>query len=88
MKSRSLAGAITALQVVAAQTLFTTLFVNDVNQGNGTCVRLPWYEKNATNPVTDLISDDIVCGTPEPLCSIVMPCRSQIGDYLLMHNRV
>jgi len=63
---RSLAAAFTAIQAVAAQTLFTTLFVNDVNQGNGTCIRMPWYIQNATAPVTDLTSDDMACGTFNP----------------------
>jgi hypothetical protein len=70
MKVRSLAGALAAIQAAAAQTLFTTLFVNDADQGDGTCVRMPCYKQNATAPVTDIVSDDMACGTPGPLYSI------------------
>lgn len=51
-----------AIQAVSAHTLFTTLFVNDVDQGDGTCVRMPMTPNNATFPVNDLSSTDMACG--------------------------
>ena len=62
MKLYLLAVVLAALQAVAGHTVFTTFFVNDVNQGDGTCVRMPMTPNNATNPVNDLASDDMACG--------------------------
>ena len=49
-------------QIVAAHTVFTTLFVDDVSQGDGTCVRMPSNPSTATFPINDLASDDMACG--------------------------
>ncbi|APA12997.1 hypothetical protein SS1G_08493 [Sclerotinia sclerotiorum 1980 UF-70] len=49
-------------QLVAAHTVFTTLFVNDVSQGDGTCVRMPSDPSTATFPINDLDSDSMACG--------------------------
>ncbi|ESZ97680.1 glycoside hydrolase family 61 protein [Sclerotinia borealis F-4128] len=49
-------------QHVAAHTVFTTLFVNDVSQGDGTCVRMPSDPSTATFPINDLASDSMACG--------------------------
>ncbi|KAL5325697.1 hypothetical protein ACEPPN_006827 [Leptodophora sp. 'Broadleaf-Isolate-01'] len=43
-----------ALQFVAGHTLFMNLFINDIDQGDGTCVRIPMDAHNATNPINDL----------------------------------
>lgn len=45
-----------------AHTIFTTLFVNDKTQGDGTCVRMNQDSENCTSPVPDLSSDDMACG--------------------------
>jgi hypothetical protein len=47
---------------VKAHTVFTTLFINDVNQGDGTCVRMPTSSDTCTNPLEDLQSPDMACG--------------------------
>jgi hypothetical protein len=49
-------------QIVAAHTVFTTLYVNDVSQGDGTCVRMPTSPDTATFPINDLQSDAMACG--------------------------
>ncbi|QSZ34196.1 hypothetical protein DSL72_005785 [Monilinia vaccinii-corymbosi] len=49
-------------RLVAAHTVFTTLFVNDVSQGDGTCVRMPSNSDTATWPINDLDSDSMACG--------------------------
>ncbi|KAF7869719.1 hypothetical protein EAF04_004503 [Stromatinia cepivora] len=49
-------------QLVDAHTVFTTLFVNDVSQGDGTCVRMPSDPSTATFPINDLDSDSMACG--------------------------
>ena len=62
MKFSSLVLAILACKDVAAHTLFTTLFVNDVDQGDGTCVRMPRDPPTATNPIVNLQGKEMVCG--------------------------
>ncbi|RDW69504.1 hypothetical protein BP6252_08524 [Coleophoma cylindrospora] len=62
MKLLSLILALAAVQIVAGHTVFTTLFVNDVDQGDGTCVRMPRTPDNATFPINDLSSDAMACG--------------------------
>jgi len=49
-------------QIVAAHTVFTTLYVDDVSQGDGTCVRMPSDPSTATFPINDLQSDAMACG--------------------------
>ncbi|KAH7370365.1 glycoside hydrolase, partial [Rhexocercosporidium sp. MPI-PUGE-AT-0058] len=49
-------------QPVTCHTLFTNLFINDIDQGDGTCVRMPMDAHNATDPVNDLDSRDMACG--------------------------
>jgi hypothetical protein len=47
----------------AAHTTFTTLFINDVNQGDGTCIRMAKEGNVATFPLTGgLDSEDMACG--------------------------
>jgi hypothetical protein len=62
MKLLQLSILLTGLQLAAAHTLFTTLFVDDVDQGDGTCIRMPMTASDPTLPVEDLSSDDIACG--------------------------
>ncbi|KAI1131245.1 lytic polysaccharide monooxygenase [Nemania abortiva] len=52
------------VSVVQAHTLFTTLYINDVKQGqgDGTCVRENTDLAHANSPVRDLSSDDMACG--------------------------
>ncbi|KUJ16364.1 uncharacterized protein LY89DRAFT_734466 [Mollisia scopiformis] len=59
----TLATGLAALQTVSAHTLFTTLFINDVNQGDGTCVRMPITPSNATFPIIGSpTSIEMACG--------------------------
>ncbi|KAK0718082.1 glycosyl hydrolase family 61-domain-containing protein [Lasiosphaeria miniovina] len=46
----------------AAHTIFTTLFVNDVSQGDGTCIRMPHNGGTCTFPIAGLDSPDMACG--------------------------
>jgi hypothetical protein len=45
-----------------AHTVFTTLFVDGVNQGDGTCVRMSKDGNLATHPIAGFDNSDIVCG--------------------------
>ncbi|KAI1076772.1 glycoside hydrolase family 61 protein [Whalleya microplaca] len=47
---------------VNAHTVFTTLFVNDVSQGDGTCVRMNMDPQHCTDPIASVTSDDMACG--------------------------
>jgi len=49
-------------QAVAGHTVFTTLFVNDINQGDGTCIRMPKNAETATNPINNLAGEEMSCG--------------------------
>lgn len=48
--------------VAHAHTIFTTLYVNDVSQGDGTCVRMSDTPSTCTSPVSSITSDDMACG--------------------------
>ena len=52
-----------AAPVVHAHTLFTNFYVNGVNQGSATCVRMSHDVHTATNPIHGITSDDMACGT-------------------------
>lgn len=54
--------ALALLQIAAGHSVFTTLFVDDVNQGDGTCVRMPMNQSDPTAPLIDLTSNDMACG--------------------------
>lgn len=56
--------------VARAHTIFTTLFINDVNQGDGTCVRMPMDSDTCTNPIAGLQSEDMACGEYSPSKSL------------------
>jgi len=51
-----------ALTTVTGHSVFTTLFNNDVDQGDGTCIRMSMTPSNATFPINDLASNDMACG--------------------------
>jgi hypothetical protein len=55
-----------ALTQVTAHTIFTTLFVNNTSQGDGTCVRMAMTPGNATFPINELNSNDMACGKLMP----------------------
>ncbi|KAI0161180.1 glycoside hydrolase family 61 protein [Hypoxylon sp. FL1284] len=48
--------------IANAHTVFTTLFVNNVSQGDGTCVRMNMDPQQCTNPIAEIDSDDMACG--------------------------
>ncbi|KAI8633415.1 lytic polysaccharide monooxygenase [Xylariaceae sp. FL1651] len=46
----------------SAHTVFTTLFIDDTTQGDGTCVRMHMNPAICTFPIPDITSDDMACG--------------------------
>ncbi|EGX90755.1 endoglucanase B [Cordyceps militaris CM01] len=45
-----------------AHTLFTTLYINGKNQGDGTCVRMPKSGATGTSPIYPITGDAMACG--------------------------
>ena len=45
-----------------AHSIFTTLYVNDVSQGDGTCVRMSRSPEHCTDPISSIDSKDMACG--------------------------
>ena len=60
---KSVVLAVAAAQAVSAHTRFTNFFVDGVNQGDGTCVRMSNINSQATNPVHGITGNDMACGT-------------------------
>ncbi|MCJ1271945.1 hypothetical protein MMC22_011850 [Lobaria immixta] len=54
--------AVAAAQAVNAHTRFTNFYVDGVNQGDGTCVRMSNINDEATNPVHGITGNDMACG--------------------------
>ena len=52
--------------LASAHTCFTTLFINDVNQGDGTCVRMPRDGSLSTHPIYGYDNPDLACGKSIP----------------------
>ncbi|KAH6607209.1 endoglucanase b [Trichoderma cornu-damae] len=73
--------------VASAHTTFTTLFIDEQNQGDGTCVRMPDDGETATFPIRPITSDDIVCGRngTEPVQFI---CAANKGSLLTFQFRL
>ncbi|KAH8198122.1 hypothetical protein TruAng_007699 [Truncatella angustata] len=48
--------------LVATHTTFTTIYIDDVTQGDGTCVRMNMNAQNSSYPIPSLSGDDMACG--------------------------
>ncbi|KAI2620086.1 glycoside hydrolase family 61 protein [Hypoxylon sp. NC1633] len=77
----------TILTAVEAHTVFTTLFIDDVSQGDGTCVRMPMDPETCTNPVAGLDSDDMACGVGGTK-SVTFTCPATAGAKLSFEWRL
>ncbi|KAL2267835.1 hypothetical protein VTJ83DRAFT_5112 [Remersonia thermophila] len=72
--------------LAAAHTVFTTLFVNDVNQGDGTCVRMAKQGSLSTHPVS-LDSSDAACGR-NGNDAVAFTCHAPAGAKLTLLFRM
>ncbi|KAL2015488.1 hypothetical protein VTK56DRAFT_5360 [Thermocarpiscus australiensis] len=70
----------------AAHTIFTTLFINDVNQGDGTCVRMPKQGSTCTSPIAALDSPDMACGR-DGQNAVEFTCSAPAGAKLTFEFR-
>ncbi|OIW31988.1 hypothetical protein CONLIGDRAFT_560478, partial [Coniochaeta ligniaria NRRL 30616] len=75
-----------ALSLTNAHTVFTTLFINDINQGDGTCVRMPKDGSTSTAPIRPLTSTDMACGR-DGLASVAFTCPAPAGSKLTFEFR-
>ena len=51
-----------AAEAVNAHTTFTNFWVDDVAQGDGTCVRMNNNIQQATYPIPSVTGNDMACG--------------------------
>lgn len=90
MKSAPFLGlAAYTLGLAEAHTLFTTLYINDVKQGqgDGTCVRQSTDLDHANSPVRDLSSDDMACGVSGTV-AVNYTCPAPAGAKLTFEYRL
>ncbi|KAK3687480.1 glycosyl hydrolase family 61-domain-containing protein [Podospora appendiculata] len=72
--------------VSSAHTLFSNLFVNAVNQGDGTCIRMGMTANTATYPVRDYHSEEMACGRDNQ-DAVPFTCRAPAGAKLTLEFR-
>ncbi|KAJ2975126.1 hypothetical protein NUW58_g8446 [Xylaria curta] len=90
MKAISILGlAASLLSMAQAHTLFTTLYINGVKQGqgDGTCVRQSTDLSRASSPVVDLSSDDMACGAGGTI-PVNYTCPAPAGGKLTFEYRL
>ena len=51
------------IQSINAHTVFTNFFVDGVDQGNGTCVRMSNVMGQQNFPIASITGGDMACGT-------------------------
>ncbi|KAI1244259.1 hypothetical protein MGN70_014129 [Eutypa lata] len=73
--------------VAHAHTIFTTLYVNDVSQGDGTCVRMSDTPSTCTSPVSSITSDDMACGANGQK-AVAFTCPAPAGGKLTFQWRL
>ncbi|KAK4244897.1 glycoside hydrolase [Corynascus novoguineensis] len=72
----------------SAHTTFTTLFIDDVNQGDGTCIRMAKEGNVATHPIAGgLDSKDMACGRNGQE-AVAFTCPAAAGAKLTLEFRM
>ncbi|KAK5628522.1 hypothetical protein RRF57_004237 [Xylaria bambusicola] len=69
-----------------AHTVMTTLFIDNVKQGEATCVRMPMNPSSCTSPVESITSDDMACGV-DGQTPVALTCPAQAGGKLTFQFR-
>ncbi|KAJ3566891.1 hypothetical protein NPX13_g6966 [Xylaria arbuscula] len=69
-----------------AHTVLTTLFVDDVGQGDATCVRMPLDPGTCTSPVESVDSDNMACGV-DGQTPVAFTCSAPAGGKLTFQFR-
>ncbi|EGS21285.1 uncharacterized protein CTHT_0031380 [Thermochaetoides thermophila DSM 1495] len=73
--------------LASAHTCFTTLFINDVNQGDGTCVRMPKDGSLSTHPIYGYDNPDLACGRDGNI-PVAFTCPAPAGAKLTFEFRM
>ncbi len=63
VQTMKIVGILALASAAAAHTLFTTLYIDGKNQGDGTCVRMPKNGATGTAPIRPITGDAMACGT-------------------------
>ena len=79
--------AVATARIVNAHTLFTNFFVDNVDQGDGTCVRMSNVSSKAVNPVHSITSNDMACGVNGEN-GVARVCGAKAGSTLTFEYRV
>lgn len=77
---------LSTLVPISAHTVFTTLFINDANQGDGTCVRMPHDGSTSTDPIRPITNTDMACGR-DGLAPVAFTCPAAAGSKLTFEFR-
>ncbi|KAI0387771.1 glycoside hydrolase family 61 protein [Hypomontagnella monticulosa] len=84
----SLVAMATVLATVAdAHSVFSTLFVNDVSQGDGTCVRMNMDPQHCSSPIAGVDSEDMACGASGSK-PVAFTCPAAAGAKLTFEWRL
>lgn len=88
MKHFSIASAIVAglASPASAHTVFTTLFIDDTRQGEGTCVRMPLDPGSCTSPIASVVGNDMACGV-DGQKAVAFTCPAPAGGKLTFQFR-
>ncbi|KAM0563323.1 hypothetical protein ACHAPJ_001041 [Fusarium lateritium] len=70
-----------------AHTLFTTLFIDGENQGDGTCVRQPKDASKANSPIYPITGDEMACGRDGGEKAVQYICPAPGGAQLTFQFR-
>ncbi|KAK0742164.1 glycosyl hydrolase family 61-domain-containing protein [Apiosordaria backusii] len=73
--------ATTFASLATAHTVLTTVFVNGVNQGDGTCIRMSTNPDRATFPIEGINSPNMACGL-EGANPVAFTCPAPAGSTL------
>jgi len=75
-----------SLPLIHAHTRFTTLSINSVDQGDGTCIRMDMNPSTTSAFVSGFDSPDMACGV-DGAASVNRTCTARAGDSLALLHR-
>ena len=73
-------------QLASAHTAFTNFFVNGVNQGDGTAVRMSNNMQKATFPLSSVTSPDMACG--ESAFHLLFPVKCPCMLHVILRQLI
>ncbi|TLS31259.1 hypothetical protein PpBr36_02891 [Pyricularia pennisetigena] len=79
--------ATTFASVINAHSVFTTLLIDNVDQGDGTCVRMPNDPSTATDPIASITSTDMACGR-DGENAVAFTCPASAGSKMTFEWRL